>query len=164
MPKMATKAAENVFYKARIAAASWNDKLSSREGAAEVTGIDRTRLANIELGTINPHPEEVVMLADAYNAPELQNYFCSMLCPLGVGNVRQIEIKHIEGATLQLLQALKDLPGIKSGILDIAADGIIDQGEQPQMEEYLAELEEIETRIQALRLTYKKMTGREPGK
>lgn len=58
MPKMATKAADNVFYKARIAAASWNDRLGSREGASEVTGIDRTRLANIELGTINPHPEE----------------------------------------------------------------------------------------------------------
>ena len=25
MPKMATKAADNVFYKARIAAASWNE-------------------------------------------------------------------------------------------------------------------------------------------
>lgn len=64
MPKMATKAADNVFYKARIAAASWNDRLGSREGASEVTGIDRTRLANIELGTINPHPEEVLMLSD----------------------------------------------------------------------------------------------------
>lgn len=71
MPKMATKAADNVFYKARIAAASWNDRLGSREGASEVTGIDRTRLANIELGTINPHPEEVLMLSDTYNAPEL---------------------------------------------------------------------------------------------
>lgn len=72
MPKMATKAVDNVFYKARIAAASWNDRLGSREGASEVTGIDRTRLANIELGTINPHPEEVLMLSDTYNAPELQ--------------------------------------------------------------------------------------------
>lgn len=42
MPKMATKAADNVFYKARIAAASWNDRLGSREGASEVTGIDLT--------------------------------------------------------------------------------------------------------------------------
>lgn len=71
MPKMATKAADNVFYKARIEASSWNDRLSSREGAAEETGLDRTRLAYIELNTINPHPEEVVILSDAYNAPEL---------------------------------------------------------------------------------------------
>ena len=37
MSKMATKAADNVFYKARIAAASWNDRLGIREGASEVT-------------------------------------------------------------------------------------------------------------------------------
>ena len=84
MPKMATKAADNVFYKARMAAASWNDRLASREGTSELTGIDRTRLANIELGTVNPHPDEVLMLADTYNAPELQNHFCSRLCPLGI--------------------------------------------------------------------------------
>ena len=41
MPKMATKAADNVFYKARMEAAKWNDKLSSREGAAEVTGLEK---------------------------------------------------------------------------------------------------------------------------
>lgn len=80
MPKMATKAADNVFYKARIAAASWNDRLGSREGASEVTGIDRTRLANIELGTINPHPEEVLMLSDTYNRAGVAKPF--LLAPL----------------------------------------------------------------------------------
>lgn len=105
MPKMATKAADNVFYKARIAAASWNDRLGSREGASEVTGIDRTRLANIELGTINPHPEEVLMLSDTYNAPELQNHFCSHLCPLGIGTISPIELEELERVTLQLISA-----------------------------------------------------------
>lgn len=54
MSKLATKAADNVFYLARMEAAKWNDRLNSREGAAEVTGLDRTRIAYIELGTINP--------------------------------------------------------------------------------------------------------------
>lgn len=109
MPKMATKAADNVFYRARIAAASWNDRLGSREGASEVTGIDRTRLANIELGTINPHPEEVLMLSDTYNAPELQNHFCSHLCPLGIGTISPIELEELERVTLQLISAMKSL-------------------------------------------------------
>lgn len=50
MPKTATKASDNEFYKARLAASSCNDRLGSREGASEETGIDRTRLARIELG------------------------------------------------------------------------------------------------------------------
>lgn len=137
MPKMATKAADNVFYKARIAAASWNDRLGSREGASEVTGIDRTRLANIELGTINPHPEEVLMLSDTYNAPELQNHFCSHLCPLGIGTISPIELEELERVTLQLISAMKSLPEVKDGIIDIAADGVIDAKEKPRMEQYL---------------------------
>ena len=124
MPKMATKAADNVFYKARIAASSWNDRLGSREGASEVTGIDRTRLANIELGTINPHPEEVLMLSDTYNAPELQNHFCSHLCPLGIGTISPIELEELKRVTLQLISAMKLLPEVKDGIIDIAADGV----------------------------------------
>ena len=83
MPKMATKAADSVWYQARMEASAWNDRLKSREGASEVTGIDRTRLAYIELGTVIPHPDEALMLSDVYNAPELCNHFCSTQCPPG---------------------------------------------------------------------------------
>lgn len=163
MPKMATKAADNVFYKARIAAASWNDRLGSREGASEVTGIDRTRLANIELGTINPHPEEVLMLSDTYNAPELQNHFCSHLCPLGIGTISPIELEELERVTLQLISAMKSLPEVKDGIIDIAADGVIDAKEKPRMEQYLEVLDEITNKAQTLKLIYcdaiRSMTG-----
>lgn len=149
MPKMATKAADNVFYKARIAAASWNDRLGSREGASEVTGIDRTRLANIELGTINPHPEEVLMLSDTYNAPELQNHFCSHLCPLGIGTISPIELEELERVTLQLISAMKSLPEVKDGIIDIAADGVIEAlylRDRPLSPTAVAEREKIDKR------------------
>jgi len=66
MSKIATKASDNDFYKARIAASSCNDRLASREGAAEETGIDRTRLARIELGSLNPYPEEVLLMMDTW--------------------------------------------------------------------------------------------------
>lgn len=159
MPKMATKAAGNVFYEARIQAATWNDKLNSREGAAEVTGIDRTRLAYIELGTINPHPEEVLILADAYNAPELHNYFCSRLCPLGQHTIRPVELQELEKSTLQLLSKLNDIPVIKERLINIAADGIIDTQEKPEMELILSKLDETATKIEALKLFYQKSFG-----
>lgn len=44
MSKFATKAAANMFCQARYEAAKSNERLSSREGAAEEIGIDRTRL------------------------------------------------------------------------------------------------------------------------
>ena len=51
MAKYATKAKENIFTQARYNAAKFNDRLNSREGASEELGIDRSRLARIELGS-----------------------------------------------------------------------------------------------------------------
>lgn len=82
MARNATKAANNVFYLARKEAEKLNDRLGSREGAEEETGIDRTRLARIEGGVLVPHPEEVWMMAQAYQAPQLCNHYCARLCPL----------------------------------------------------------------------------------
>lgn len=163
MSKLATKAADNVFYKARMTASKWNDRLSSREGASEVTGIDRTRIANIELGTVYPHPEEVLLLMDAYNAPELQNCYCSRMCPLGIENVTPLELRQLEGATLQLLNALNDLPGVKNGIISVAADGIIDDAEKPEMEKYIQVLDNVEASIQEVKLAYKRCTASHEG-
>lgn len=62
MSKYATKAAENMLCQARYEAAKFNGRLSSREGAAEELGVDRTRLARIELGSVIPYPEEVLLI------------------------------------------------------------------------------------------------------
>lgn len=66
MSKFATKAAANMFCQARYEAAKSNERLSSREGAAEEIGIDRTRLARIELGSTIPYQEEVLLM-DSFN-------------------------------------------------------------------------------------------------
>ena len=83
MGKHITKAAGNVFAEARYHAGTFNDRLLSREGASEELGIDRSRLARIELGSKNPFPDEVLMMSEIYGAPELKNYYCKHMCPLG---------------------------------------------------------------------------------
>lgn len=67
MSKFATKAAANMFCQARYEAAKSNERLSSREGAAEEIGIDRTRLARIELGSTIPYQEEVLLMSLAHS-------------------------------------------------------------------------------------------------
>lgn len=156
MPKMATKAADSVFYKARMAAAKWNDQLSSREGASEVTGLDRTRIAYIELGTTNPYPEEILILADSYNAPELCNHYCSRMCPIGCQTVEPVEIRELEAATLQLLSSIRGLPKITDNLIDIVEDGKVDEDEREDMESILRQLKQAANKIKALELVYEK--------
>ena len=65
MSKYATKAAGNMFCQARYEAAKFNERLSSREGAAEELGVDRTRLARIELAEqANIHQDR--LFAESY--------------------------------------------------------------------------------------------------
>ena len=160
MPKLATKAANNVFYKARIEAAKWNSSLKSREDTAEETGIDRTRLAYIELNTINPHPEEVLILSEAYNAPELCNHFCSRMCPLGMKTVNSVESAELEKTVLQLLSIFQTLPDIKTELINIAADGVIDTDERPMMEEIVKKLDNAADKIKALKIYFQKYIGK----
>ena len=68
-----------LFYKARCEAAKHNEPLSSREGAADMMSIDRGRLYRIESGIANPYPEEIHLMSDLYNAPELENYYFMLL-------------------------------------------------------------------------------------
>ena len=83
------------------------------------------------------------MLSDTYNAPELQNHFCSHLCPLGIGTISPIELEELERVTLQLISAMKSLPEVKDGIIDIAADGVIDAKEKPRMQPFLEAVRRI---------------------
>lgn len=75
MANVTAKTSSNIFYKARCEAATHNEQLSSREGAADYMSIDRGRLYRIESGIAVPYPEEIRLMADLYNAPELENYF-----------------------------------------------------------------------------------------
>ena len=62
MSNIAARTSANVFYKARCEAATHNEQLSSREGAADIMSIDRGRLYRIESGIANPYPEEIADL------------------------------------------------------------------------------------------------------
>lgn len=159
MPKKATKCPDNIFYLRRAEASSWDENFSSRERTAEVLGIDRTRLAYIELEKINPHPDEALLLADAYRAPEICNYYCSKLCPIGQRTVAEVEINELERTVLQLLSAFRDLPKVKEELITIASDGVIHSDECPIMEGIIRKLDEAAARIQSLKLYYTKFYG-----
>lgn len=152
MGKKATKAADNIYCIARYQAAERNKALTSREKAAEVVGIDRTRLARIELGTVMPYPEEVLAMSRAYERPELCNEYCSRQCPIGKLTVKQVDMEDLDRMVIKLLAATKEVEEIRNKLIDIAADGEIDHKERPEFEVIMDALENIALNVQALKL------------
>ena len=115
-------------------------------------GIDRTRLARIELDTIVPYPEEVKAMAKAYNTPELCNSFCARECPLGRSSVSEVDIVDFDRLALKVLGSLKDIDTLRASLIAISEDGIISEDERPAFQDILDSLEKISTNAKALKL------------
>ena len=152
MGKKATKAADNMYYLARCEAAENNEDFSSREKAAEMIGIDRTRLARIELDAIMPYPEEVKAMAEIYNTPELCNSYCARECPLGRGSVKEVSIDDFDRLALKVLGSLKDIDSLQSSLIAISEDGVVQEYERQAFQEILDSLEKISLNAKALQL------------
>lgn len=145
MTKIAPSTAVNRYYLARRTAAERNERMSSREGASEETGIDRKRLQRIEIGTLNPYPEEVLLMAEAYHAPELLNYHCSHCCPIGQRTVPRAEASELDRITVKFMNALDAIRDSDKELLRIAQDGTLSAEEVPQMEHLLSGIQRIAT-------------------
>lgn len=155
MANITAKTSSNIFYKARCDASRHNEQLSSREGAADIMLIDRGRLYRIESGIANPYPEEVHLMADLYNAPELENYYCTNICPLGC-DMPKVEVATLDRISVKALSIFRRIEETQRILLDITEDGVIDESEIADMDKVLKNLEEVERVTQSLKLWVKK--------
>lgn len=156
MGKKVTKAADNMFCIARYEAAKENEAFASRESASELLGIDRTRLARIELGNVTPYPEEVLALSDAYHCPELCNEYCSKQCPVGKKTIKHLEINDFDRLILKVLGSTKDIEDLRASLIDVAEDGEIDASEEEKFCKVLESLDVIAANVESLSLWARK--------
>jgi hypothetical protein len=147
---------ETMYFRCRKEAAIHNDRLNSRAGAAEALGISESSLAKHELGITKFVPVDLVaLMADLYGCPELKANYCKNECPLGRDLTLATEVSPIERVTLNILSGLSTgkIEQIKQQLIDIAADGVIDSSEAPQMRDivdYLGRLAKSVAELQLL--------------
>lgn len=153
------KSNENIYFRCRKEAARYNDKLNSREGAADLLGISVSSLADYELGTTKVVPvDKVVLMADLYNAPELLNHYCKHECPIGCRMDIPTEVEPLENVTLKLLDLLHpERIQLRMNILThIAVDGKVSEEERDSMEEVTSYLNDVKNAVEKLSLYNKK--------
>lgn len=151
-----TKAASNMYCKCRLAAAKYNDKLNSREGAAELLGLSPSTLASYELDLTKVVPvENIALMADVYNAPELRRWYCTNVCPLGE-DMPKLELAELDRITVRTLATLRNISNLKDDLLDITADGVISPDEKPKLDNILETLKEVSAVAQSLMIWVEK--------
>ncbi len=147
-----SKAADNIFCRCRKEAAKKNPKLNSREGAAELLGLSVSSLADYELGNTKVVPvDKVALMAELYSAPELCNYYCKQVCPIGE-YVPTADVNNIERITLRALLAFQNVEQLQADLLEISADGKIDENEKEQLKGIIKQLNEVADVAQSLKL------------
>ena len=163
MGRDAMKACENPCFRCRKEAAKYNDRLNSREGAAELLGVSVSSLADYELGITKVIPvDKVVLMAELYGAPELKAWYCAEECPIGRGfPMPSAELSSVERTAMQLLKQLResDVQNVKDTLINITADGVISEDERVDLTRILEYLDGLIKAAGELRLIGAKVLG-----
>lgn len=130
----------------------------TRETAGELLeSISPERIEKIENERSLPHPDEVLVMADKYKQPSLCNYYCAKQCPIGQQYVPEIKGKDLSQIVLEMLASLNSMNKKKERLIEITADGRIDQDELKDFIFIQEELEHISITVETLQLWSEKM-------
>ena len=152
MPKVSTRENKNPYFQRREALGL------TREKASELLEtIPPERIEKIDNERSLPHPDEVLLMAEKYKAPELCNYYCSNQCPIGQQYVPEIKMQDLSQIVLQMLASLNAAQDSQRRLIAITADGAIQEDEIPDFIRIQEELEKISVTVEALQLWSEQM-------
>lgn len=152
MPKVSVKENKNIYFKRR-------EELGlTRSKASELLeSIPPERIEKIENERCEPYPEEVLIMAEKYKSPELCNYFCSHQCQIGQQYVPEIKMQDLSQIVLKMLSSLNAVQRSRERLIDITADGQIDNNELEEFIDIQEELEKISITVETLQLWSEQM-------
>ena len=95
-------------------------------------------------------------MSDCYKAPNLCNHFCANDCPIGQEYVPEVEMKELSQITLEMLASLNSIEKKKERLIEIVADGKIEENEYDDFALIQNELEKISLAVETLQLWVEK--------
>ena len=122
------------------------------EAGELIDGLSSERITRIENGSVRVQPEDVILMAEGYKAPELRNYYCSHECAIGRASVREIEKKSFGQIAIETVNALNRLSTQKDRLLEIVEDGQIRPDEHSDFLEIKETLDKIADSVSAMQL------------
>ena len=130
----------------------------SREKASELLEtMPAERIEKIESEKSLPHPDEVLLMSEAYKMPNLCIHYCANECPIGKQYVPEIKIKDLSQIVLEMLASLNSMNRKQERLIEITADGRIEGDEIKDFIHIQEELEKIPITVETLQLWSEQM-------
>jgi len=152
MARVSTKENKNMYHQARENMGLTRDKASEL-----LEWISADRIEKIENERSMPNPDEVLTMAEKYKQPSLCNHYCSNQCPIGQQYVPEVKIKDLSQIVLEMLASLNSMNKRKERLIEITADGVIDNEELEDFIFIQEELERISITVETLQLWSERM-------
>ena len=151
MGRKSTKENKTIYQQLRE-----EDNLTREKAAELLEFISEDRLERIENEKSQPAPEDVIRMAQVYNAPELCNYYCSHQCPIGQKYVPPVKMTELPAIILETVAALNTVYPLTNRLIEISRDGKITKDEIPDFSNIQDNLEKVSRAIEALQLWVEK--------
>ncbi len=152
MPKVSSKENKNIYFQKR------EELKLTREQASELLeSMPPERIEKIENERVEPHPDEILLMSEKYKAPELCNYYCSKQCAIGQRYVPEVKVQDLSQIVLKMVDSLNTVQDYQRRLINITADGVIDDSEIDDFVEIQDKLEEISVTVEALQLWAEQM-------
>ena len=151
MGRKSTREKKNIYQQLRE-----EDSLTREKAAELLEFISEDRLERIENEKSQPAPEDVIRMAQVYNAPELCNYYCSHQCPIGQKYVPPVEMTELPAIILETVASLNTVYPLTNRLIEISRDGKITEDEVPDFSNIQENLKKVSRAIEALQLWVEK--------
>ncbi|MBP5276764.1 MAG: helix-turn-helix domain-containing protein, partial [Lachnospiraceae bacterium] len=147
MGKKSIKENKNVYQLAREEAG-----MTRLQASDALVFMSDSRIEKIESEKCEPHPDEILAMANAYKKPSLCNYYCSNECPIGQKTVPELKEKALAQITLEMLSTINILSKQKDRLVEITVDGEISDDEMRDFLAIKSELDKMTVSIESLKL------------
>ena len=147
MGKKSIKENKNIYQLAREEAG-----MTRLQASDALVFMSDSRIEKIESEKCEPHPDEILAMANAYKKPSLCNYYCSNECPIGQKTVPELKEKALAQITLEMLSTINILSKLKDRLVEITVDGEITDDEMKDFLEIKSELDKMTVSIESLKL------------
>ena len=147
MGRRSVKKDKSIYQKAREEL-----DLTRAEASELLEVISESQLEKIENGKTYVEPEDVMLMADRYKRPDLPNHYCANDCPIGRKYVPEVRLKDLSQIVLEVLASLNTLNDKKDRLIEIAADGKLDENELKDFVTIEEHLSKVSSGFNALEL------------
>ncbi len=148
---------KNVYKELRNSLKLSRDEVCDLVASQKLGSLTTERLERIENGRFHIHPEEVMLLSRVYKNPSLCNHYCANECEIGKNYVPEVEVKDLEKIVLSMVASLNSMKKSQERLIEITADGEINDSELKDFVFIQKELEKISLTVESLQLWTEQM-------